>query len=276
MSRDPAPASGLRAVLDRWLPSPLLRASALLHGAALAAALAGRWRWALAVVAADQLAVAAAGLAPRSGLLGPVLRRLPPGPGPPAVALTFDDGPDPDTTPRILDLLDEAGARASFFPIGRRAARHPHLVAEAAHRGHGVENHTYRHLPHFAFLGPRALGAEIDRAQALLTDLTGRRPAWLRPPAGMRNPWVGPLAAGRGLALASWTRRGFDTVSGDPERVVRRLARDLAPGDVLLLHDGSSARDAGGEPVVLAALPRLLALLRDRGLQGIGLPWEST
>jgi peptidoglycan/xylan/chitin deacetylase (PgdA/CDA1 family) len=267
---------GARTVVSRWLPSPLLRASALVHVAALAAAAGGRWRWALAAVVADHAILAAAGLAPRSTLLGPVLRRLPAAAADRGeVGLTFDDGPDPETTPRVFDLLAAAGCRASFFPIGRRAARHPDLVRQAALGGHAVENHTYHHRAHFAFLGPRALLREVGRAQSLIAGLTGRPPTWFRPPAGMRNPWLGPLVAGRGLHLASWSRRGFDTVERDPARVARRLARELAAGDVLLLHDGSSARGAGGRPVVLDALPAVLAALRDRGLHGVELPAEA-
>lgn len=269
----PSPAAALR----RWLPTPLVRGSALLHAAALGLVVAGRWRWGVAAMLADHLALAAAGLAPRSPLLGPVVTRLPDAAAARGeVALTFDDGPDPAATPAVLDLLDRGaggrGHRASFFLVGRRAEAHPALVAEIAARGHSVENHTDRHLSRFAFLPPRAAGAEIDRAQAVLTRLAGRPPAWFRPPAGMRSPLTGPLAAARGLTLASWTRRGFDTVERDPARVARRLTAGLAAGDLLLLHDGAAARTAAGRPVVLDALPALLAALDERGLRGVPLP----
>lgn len=268
--------------VQRWLPTPFLRASALLHLAAFGLLLARprSWRLALGMAAADHLALLAASLAPRSPLLGPNLHRLDAAAHRGEVALTFDDGPDPRVTPRVLDLLDAADARASFFLIGRHAAAHPRLTAEIAHRGHRVENHTWSHPHRFAFGGPAGLGREIDAAQGILTELTGRTPAWFRPPAGMRNPLLAGVLARRGLALASWTRRGFDGVSRNPRAVACRLTRSLAAGDVLLLHDGSSlasaaeARDT--EPphaaTVLAALPLVLDALSRRGLTGVALP----
>jgi peptidoglycan/xylan/chitin deacetylase (PgdA/CDA1 family) len=269
----PLAAPGRPSALGRWLPTPLLRGSALVHLAALGLAAAGRWRWAAAAVFADHLVLAAASMAPRSGLLGPLLTHLPAEAAARGeVALTFDDGPDPRATPAVLDLLDDAEQRASFFLIGRRAAAHPELVAEIVRRGHAVENHTHRHSKGFALLGPRRAAAEIERAQETLTALAGRPPAWFRPPAGMRSPWLGPLVAGRGLAMASWTRRGYDAVARDPRRVAGRLTAGLAAGDVLLLHDGDGARTSGGRPVVLDALPTVLAALAERGLTSVPLP----
>lgn len=269
----PQPSPPPSTTLDRWLPTPLLRGSALLHLAAVGLALTGRWRWGAAAVLADHVVLAAAGMTPRGRLLGPLLTRLPADAAARGeVALTFDDGPDPRATPAVLDLLEAGGHRASFFLIGRRAAAHPDLVAEIAGRGHSVENHTHHHWKGFALLGPRGAAAEIGRAQETLTALAGRPPAWFRPPAGMRNPWTGPLAAGRGLAIASWTRRGFDAVVGDAARVARRLTSGLAPGDVLLLHDGGCARGGTGRPVVLDALPVVLAALAERGLSSVPLP----
>ena len=265
------PSPGSR--LARWLPTPLTRGSALVHLAALALVAAGRWRLGAAAVLADHALLAAAGMTPRSTLLGPVLTRLPrTAAARGEVALTFDDGPHPEATPAVLDLLDEAGHRASFFLVGRRAVARPELVAEIVARGHAVENHTFGHPKRLAFLGPRRLAEEIDRTQQALAELAGRPPAWFRPVAGIRNPWMGPLVADRGLAIASWTRRGFDAVSRDPARVARRLTRGLAAGDVLLLHDGAGTRTAGGQPVVLAALPAVLAALAANGLTGVPLP----
>lgn len=266
----------LPTLVDRWLPTPLLRASLLLHVAALAFAAAAprRWRWAAAAAAADHLLMFAASLAPRSRLVGPLVDRLPAAAAARGeVGLTFDDGPDPRATPRVLDLLDAAGARASFFVVGRRAERHPDLVAEVARRGHRVENHTWSHRWSFAFGSPGAMGREVDRTQRLVAALTGRPPAWFRPPAGMRSPLLAGVLAGRGLALASWSRRGFDAVDRRPRRVLGRLTAGLAAGEVMVLHDGSSPRPAGGGPaLVLDLLPPLLAALGDRGLTAVALP----
>lgn len=263
-----------------WRPSPFLAVSALLHAAGAGALLAlPRGRRAIAaLLVADHAALVLAGLAPRSRLLGPTLVRLERAAAERGhVALTFDDGPDPEVTPRVLDLLDRHGAQGSFFAVGELVERHPGLAAEIAARGHRVENHSHRHRESFWFLPPAALGEEIDRAQEAIAEATGRRPLYFRAPAGIRSPLLEPALARRGLHLAAWTRRGYDTVRGDATAVHRALVRDLAAGDVLLLHDGHSARTrVVGRPVVLEVLPRLLASLAERGLRGVALPSKET
>ncbi len=259
----------------RWRPPLLVSSSLALHGAAAAAVLAAPWSWpwAAGAAVADHLVVTQACLRPRSRLLGPNLTRLPAASAARGeVALTFDDGPDPAVTPRVLELLAERGARASFFAIGRRVERHPEIAADVAARAHTVENHTYRHPAHFAFWGPRAMEREIERAQEAIAAACGRRPRLFRPPAGFRAPWTDLALHRCGLALATWTRRGFDAVARDPRRVAARLVRGLAAGDVLLLHDGSPARAANGRPVVLEVLPRVLDALAERGLRAVALP----
>ncbi|HUF79026.1 MAG TPA: polysaccharide deacetylase family protein [Thermoanaerobaculia bacterium] len=257
-----------------WRPGGLLLGSAALHGAGLAvAALFPRSLPSVAaVLVADHALVIGAGLWPTSRWLGPNLARLPASERQRRrVGLSFDDGPDPEATPEVLDLLDRYRARASFFCVGERVERHPELAAEIARRGHRVENHTYRHLKRFSLLGPGAIGREIDRAQAAIEAATGRAPRLLRPPAGLRNALLEPLLARRGLWLASWSRRAYDTVRADPRRVARDLVHGVTPGDVLLLHDGGSARGAGGRPVVLEALPLVLDRLEAAGLTAVAL-----
>ena len=248
----------------RWRPSPLIGASIGLHAAALVTVLArpGEWPWALGAVLSDHALLTAAGLTPRSHLLGPNWTRLPAAAAARgAVAITIDDGPDPRITPRVLDLLDERGARATFFCIGERVQRHSELTREMARRGHSVENHSQRHLHRFSLLGPRALMAEIERAQDTIGITTGEQPLFFRAPAGLRSPFLDPVLSRFGLRLASWTRRGFDTVSARAETVLDKLSRGLAAGDILLLHDGHAALTRGGAPVILEVLPRLLDAL---------------
>ncbi len=259
---------------ETWRPAPLFKLSAGLHaaGAVALAAAPARWPLVAGALVLNHAALCAAGMLPRSRLLGPNLSRLPANAGDGRVALTFDDGPDPRVTPRVLDLLEEYGARASFFVIGRRAEDHPGVVAETVRRGHLVENHTYSHSNAFAFSGLRGLGREIDRAQDCLERLGGRRPGYFRAPAGMRNPLLDLALARRRLDLVSWTRRGFDTVDHRPRRVARRLLDGLAGGDVLLLHDGNAARDRNRRPVVLEVLPRVLDALAEHGLRATCLP----
>ncbi|KAA2213045.1 polysaccharide deacetylase family protein [Pseudoroseomonas oryzae] len=253
-----------------WRPSPLIRASFWLHGGAgCGLALAPQlWPWWLGGLAANHAVLTVAGMVPRSSLLGPNLVRLPP--GPPRVALTFDDGPDPEVTPRVLDLLDAAGARASFFLIGNRAARHPALVRQILRQGHSVENHTHTHPLHFAALGPAGMRRQVMSAQAAITD-AGGAPRFFRPPAGLRSPFLDPVLAGAGLLLANWSRRGADGAIGDAGRILRRLSPPRA-GEILLLHDGNSRPGADGRPVVLDVLPVLLARLRAAGISCRSLP----
>ncbi len=263
-----------RAGAPVWRPAPAIWVSVGWHGlaGAVAAVNPSAWPWALGAVAANHALLTVAGLWPRSRLLGPNLVRLPPEAAARGqIALTFDDGPDPEVTPRVLDLLDAAGARASFFCIGHRARRHPALAREIVARGHRVENHGNAHSKAFAAYGYGRMRADIEAAQSALADVTGQRPRFFRPLGGLRSPLLDPVLARLDLRLASWTRRGFDSVERDPERVYRRLVRDLAAGDVLLLHDGFAARTRAGEPVSLAVLPRLLAAMREAGLQSVTL-----
>jgi len=216
----------------------------------------------LGAVLANHLLLAGAGLWPRSKLLGPNWTSLPANRATQgAVALTIDDGPDPAVTPRVLDLLDEHGVKATFFCIGERVARYPELAREVSRRGHAIENHTQRHLNRFSILGPRAIADEIERAQHEIGRVTGRRPEFFRAPAGLRNPFLDPVLARLGLQLASWTRRGFDTLSREPRAVLGKLTRDLRGGDILLLHDGHAGRSPSGSPLILEVLPGLLAAL---------------
>ncbi|HSY08868.1 MAG TPA: polysaccharide deacetylase family protein [Steroidobacteraceae bacterium] len=258
----------------RWTPSPLLKASAALHLGAVALAVArpGLWPWALGAVILNHLQLTATGLWPRSTLLGPNLTRLPAAAALRGeVALSIDDGPDPAVTPKVLRVLDEHGAKATFFCVGTRVEEHAELAREIVQRGHAIENHSYRHLNYFSVLPPRALAYEIERAQEAIGAITGRRPLFFRAPAGLRSPLLDPILTRLELLLASWTRRGFDSVNGNPESVYARLTTGLAAGDILLLHDGHAARTRSGSPVILEVLPRLLALFAQSGLTTVRL-----
>ena len=260
--------------VPRWQPAPLVLASLALHLVCLAALTLrpDLWRWILGVLAGDHLVVLAAVLWPRSSLLGPNLTRLPDSAARLGqVALTFDDGPDPAVTPQVLDLLDRHQAKASFFCIGANAAAHPDIVRDIIRRGHSVENHSYRHSHAFALYGFFRLSREVDLAQSAIAGIAGRAPAFFRAPAGFRSPFLDAVLTPRGLRYASWTRRGFDTVSRDPAQVLQRLVHELAAGDVLLLHDGSSARTDAGAPLVLPVLQGLLEQLAARGLASVSL-----
>lgn len=217
------------------------------------------WPWAAAVIALVHVPLTVAGLCPRCSLLGSNWTALPQtSVARGEIALTFDDGPDPEVTPAVLDLLDRHGVKATFFCIGEKAQRHPDLCKEIAERGHAVENHSMKHSHGFALLLLGGYFSELAAAQQLLTAITGARPRFFRAPAGLRNPLLDPVLNRLGLQLTSWTRRGFDTVEKDPQMVLAKLLDGLKAGDILLLHDGNAARTAADRPVILEVLPSLL------------------
>ncbi len=252
-----------------------MRASVGLHLLAIGAGflVPGALPWAIGAIVLNHVVITAAGLTPRSSLLGPNVTRLPPAAAARReVAITIDDGPDAEVTPQVLDLLDAAGQRATFFCIAERVLEQPALARAIVARGHSIQNHTARHRHNFSFLGPRGFAAEILRAQQVLHEVTGERPTCFRAPAGMRNPFLAPVLHRMGLALVSWTRRGFDTRERNAAIVLARLTHGLKAGDILLLHDGHAARTVAGRPVVLDVLPPLLARIRADGLRAVTLP----
>ena len=219
--------------------------------------------WTLAATFVTHAALLYGTLRPNNRLFGPLLTAIP-APRGDEVWLTIDDGPDPYDTPRLLDLLDAAAAKATFFVRGDRARAHPELVREILRRGHGLGNHTDTH-PQAAFwcLGPWRMPREISGCQTTLRRLTGVAPTLFRAPVGMVNPFVGPAARAHGLRLVGWSARGFDGVAGaSPAEVVRRVLADLRPGGVALLHEGR--RGPSGEAVNVQAMQLLLAELRTR------------
>jgi len=244
-----------------WNPSPFVKASMILHLGAIMLALwhPGLWLWSVSAVIFNHLLFTAAGLWPRSTVLGPNMLRLPPAAAQRGeVAITIDDGPDPEVTPQVLDILDRHNAKATFFCIGILAERHPELCHEIIRRGHAIENHSQHHSVLFSLFGPLKMRREVQHAQDTLTRITGQPPHFFRPSAGLRNPFLDPALAHIGLQLVSWSRRGFDTQETNPDVVLKKLSQGLSGGDILLLHDGNAARTPHGTPVILDVLPRLL------------------
>lgn len=244
-----------------WRPTLMIKGSFLLIVSSVVAVVVRPdiWPWAVAIIVADHVLLTFAGLWPRCTLLGSNWISLPEASAARGeIAITIDDGPDPDVTPAVLDLLDRHGVTATFFCIGERAQRHPDLCREIADRGHAVENHSMYHRYYFSLLLLGGCYSELAAAQEILTSITGTRPGFFRAPAGLRNPLLDPVLSRLGLQLASWTRRGFDTAEKNPDVVLAKLLDGLKAGDILLLHDGSAARTVSGVPVILEALPPLL------------------
>lgn len=257
-----------------WRAPLLLRASLALHVIAAAALLLvpRQWPWILGLVLVDQLLLTAAGLWPRSSSLGTNWTRLPaPAAARGEVCITIDDGPDPEVTPAVLEILDAHAAKATFFCIGERVQRHPDLARACISRGHSLENHSQQHAHGFALFGPRRLERDLRLAQRVIAGACGTAPMFFRAPAGLRSVLLDRVLHRVGLTLVSWSRRGFDTVDADPAAVLSRLTRDLGAGDILLLHDGHAARTQDGTPVILEVLPALLRAMKERGLRPVTL-----
>ena len=260
-----------------WQPGPLHWLLAGSHAAAVAsiAVQPALWPWALGAICGSHALNFAFGLAPSSAALGPVISKLPtPAAQRGEIALTFDDGPDADLTPRVLDLLDGAGTKATFFCVGARARAHPHLVREIAARGHAVENHGFDHSRAMGFYGVGRLVRDIGDAQKALADITGSAPKFFRAPFGIRTPLTEPALARLGLRCVAWNVRSLDSVDSRADRVAARVVRRLAPGAIVLMHDGMEGRRrpvTAGAPSVIGALPLVLATLRERAWRSVTL-----
>jgi len=258
-----------------YRPSAFITASAAMHFLALGSIVIkpAVWPFAVGAMVADHASLVVGGLLPRCRILGPNMTRMPECEnGSRAVSLTFDDGPHPELTQRVLDVLDQHGAKASFFCIGRLVEEHSSLICEMIERGHRIENHTWSHPSLFAFLPPAGLATQIGRTQSIIDRVTGRAPIYFRPPAGIRSPWLDPILHRLRLRLVSWTRRGFDTVENDPNRIYCRLTKDLGPADILLLHDGGPRDIDHRADVLLEVLPRVLDEIQQKGLDIVPLP----
>ena len=176
------------------------------------------------------------------------------------VWLTIDDGPDPGDTPRILELLAAHDARATFFVIGETAARHPTLIQAIAAAGHEVAHHAHTHpLATFWCASPARVRRELDAGLEALRA-AGVRPTRFRPPAGIKNLWLASALRARGLTCVGWSARGLERRRGNAEAVAARATRRLAPGAILLLHEGPRVPAAIRVAAIRRVLERLQAL----------------
>ncbi|MDI1443189.1 polysaccharide deacetylase family protein [Polyangium sp. 6x1] len=184
------------------------------------------------------------------------------------VALTFDDGPNPRHTPKVLAELDRAKVKATFFVIGKKAEAHPEIVRDIVARGHALGSHGYAHPRTFAMLSTSAVRADIERSLVVLEKITGRRPSLFRPPIGHTNPRIAKVVDELDLTVVGWSVRAIDGLaSADAARVTARVTRGLEDGAIVLLHDAAERDDH--VPASLAALPRILEGMRAKNLDGV-------
>ncbi len=188
-------------------------------------------------------------------------------------ALTFDDGPDPTSTPRVLDALDVARAKATFFVIARKAEAHPELVKEILARGHAIGLHSYAHDRFFTLRGEKTVRADLERGIAVLEAITGAKPTIFRPPIGHTNPIVARVSEDLGLAVVGWSVSAFDGIAGaSAERVIARISSRIRDGSIVLLHDASER--GTHTPVAADALVRIVEAARESRMEVVPLaPW---
>lgn len=153
------------------------------------------------------------------------------------VALTFDDGPDADSTPRVLDLLKRYDVRATFFVVGEQARQNPELIHRMVAEGHTVAGHSYYHLPQSTLWSSQRYTEELFRCNDVVARLTGLRMRLYRPPFGVTNPPIARAVKNLGLIPVGWSVRSLDTITKNSDCVVDRVMRGLRGGDVILLHD---------------------------------------
>lgn len=185
------------------------------------------------------------------------------------LALTFDDGPSPEATPRTLDLLDELGMQATFFVLGSRVGNNAELISEVLRRGHGVGCHGFRH-EHHLLRSPRWIRRDFDQALGALAE-AGVRPRWYRPPYGQLTAATLVEARRHGLEMVLWSAWGREWVAPDADAVVARLLRRLEPGAIVLLHDNDVVGPPGKAANTRRALELLAPVLAERGLRAVGL-----
>jgi len=201
---------------------------------------------------------------PRSSVLYPTLSHGPRNGK--RVALSFDDGPDPEVTPAVLDALAKHGARATFFTIGRSLESHPQLGRRLLLEGHELGNHSWRHSRWQNLLDTDGQAREIEAGAQAIMALTGSHAQPLyRPPIGLKSPPLARAAYQQRLTLVAWSLHSHDTRTADPQRISQRVLERIKPGDIVLMHDG---HDLPGQhrPACARALPSILRGLSENGL----------
>lgn len=187
------------------------------------------------------------------------------------VSLTFDDGPNPDATPAILDALAARNIKATFFILGRHAERWPELVLRIAHEGHQIGNHGYFHRK-LHFKRPFYVRQDIKLGKRAIERAGAPAPAWFRAPHGFRNPWVTTIAQSMGERVAGWSLGVWDTDNPGVKEIVKRTVQGARGGSIILLHDGDGYDPEGDRRQTAAAVPFIVDELRVKGFGFTTLP----
>lgn len=240
-----------KSVLDQPVPMPIVAAASGVLGAVV---LAGVFE-------------------PRLAMYADVISRGKAAPNAPRVALTFDDGPSATTTPRVLDALDEAKAKGTFFVVGRKLATDDgkKIARDALARGHALGCHSFDHDRLFALRGETRVRDDLLRALHTIEDATGEGTRLFRPPIGHTNPIIARVAEELGLTVVGFSVRALDGMKGaNVDRVAQRVENGLKDGAIVLMHDAAERDDF--DPVGPRALPKILASMRAKNLASVTIP----
>lgn len=153
------------------------------------------------------------------------------------IALTFDDGPHPIYTPKVLDLLKKHRAKASFFLIGENLKKYPYLVERILDEGHSIGNHSFTHSKTIDFKGKARWLKEIEETDLEIQKITGKKPKFFRPPYGVTTPHLADALEKTGHLTIGWNQRTYDTMLSNPQKILSKLKKKLKAGDIVLLHD---------------------------------------
>jgi len=180
-----------------------------------------------------------------------------------AVAITFDDGPLPALTDKVLEILKSHQAQAAFFCIGHRVEKHPEIISRIHEQGHIVGNHTFLHGKFFDLQLPSKMYNELQNTDYVIENAIGRKPRFFRPPYGVTNPALAYAIRKGGYVTMGWSVRSFDTVSKEDEKLFNRVTQNLKGGDVILFHDYCE--------ITIRILPRVLEHINKIGLKVVRL-----
>ncbi|WP_243398862.1 polysaccharide deacetylase family protein [Hanstruepera neustonica] len=177
------------------------------------------------------------------------------------IAITFDDGPNPDFTPKVLKVLETYRAEATFFCIGKHIESHPDIIKTIIEHGHTIGNHTYSHANNFGFFNTQKVIAELQKTNTIVKNVLGITPCLYRPAFGVTNPKIKRAVKHLHLTTIGWNRRSFDTTNLNENQIFNRITKNLKKGDVILLHDTSEK--------TIRVLERLLLFLQEKNLQSV-------
>jgi peptidoglycan/xylan/chitin deacetylase (PgdA/CDA1 family) len=187
------------------------------------------------------------------------------------IALTFDDGPNPQATPRILDALATRGVKATFFVLGRHADEWPGLVRRVVEEGHAIGNHGWHHRK-LHVRGPGYVRRDLTMGTDSIARAAGAKPVLFRAPHGFRSPWVSPIAASLGQRTVGWSRGVWDSAQPGVDAIVRRTVDGARPGRIMLLHDGDGYDVHGDRTQTAQAIPRIVDELLGQGYSFVTIP----